>query len=95
MALTKSDLARIQKLIDLSLELKVPKIVREELKRELKRELSHLPNKDEFYKKMDEVMGELKKMRESYELAAPQISDHETRIMDLEKIHPQGKHAFA
>ncbi len=95
MALTKTDLARIQKLINLSLELKVPAIVRQELKRELKKELSHLPNKDEFYKKMDEVMAELKKMRETYELAAPKISDHETRITDLENIHPSGKHVFA
>ena len=30
-------------------------------------------------------MGELKNMRESYELAAPQISDHEQRITVLEK----------
>jgi len=44
---------------------------------------------------MDKISGELKRMRETYELAAPQISNHETRIMDLEKIHPQGKHAFA
>ena len=91
MPLSDKDLSNIKKLIEISLEEKVPEIV----KNELKKELSHLPNKDEFFAAMDKISGELKKMRETYGLASPKISDHETRITDLENIHPQGKHAFA
>lgn len=38
----------------------IRKIVKEEIKGEIK----HLPTKDEFYNKMDELMGEVKAMRE-------------------------------
>lgn len=76
--LTQKDLDEIEKLIDERLDEKI----------------KHLPNKDEFYKAMSEIMGELKKMRETYELAEPKISGHETRITSLEDLHPQGKHAF-
>lgn len=51
-----------------------------------------LPTKDEFFSKMDEVVGELKISREEQTLQAgrisyhtDQIEDHEQRIEDLEK----------
>lgn len=77
--LTQRDLDEIEKLIDEKLDEKI----------------KHLPNKDEFYKAMDQIMSELKKMRETYDLAAPKISEHEDRIIALEDIHPQGKHQLA
>lgn len=96
MTLSKKDLKAINKLIDSALEEKVPLIVRKELKKELRKELrkelSYLPTKKEFYKKMDEIIGELKNMRETYELAAPKISNHEDRITSLEDIHPHDQH---
>jgi hypothetical protein len=45
-----------------------------------KDDVSHLPTKDEFYGKMDEVMGELKTIREEQSVQGHQLSDHSDRI---------------
>ena len=45
----------------------------------------NLPTKDEFYEKMDEVIGELKAMREEHTVLSSQVSDHEDRITKLEE----------
>ena len=45
-----------------------------------KDDLSHLPTKDEFYTKMDEVIGELKTIREEQTLLSHRVSDHEDGI---------------
>jgi hypothetical protein len=45
-----------------------------------KQDLSHLPTKDEFYTKIDEVMGELKTIREEQTLQSQHLSDHDDRI---------------
>jgi hypothetical protein len=47
-------------------------------------DVSHLPTKDEFYAKMDEVMGELKTIREEQTLQSQQLSDHDDRIEKIE-----------
>jgi len=49
-----------------------------------KSDVSHLPTKDEFYSKMDEVMGELKVIREEQPVQSHQLSDHEDRIEKIE-----------
>lgn len=46
----------------------------------IKEKLSRLPTKDEFYTKMDEVMGELKAVREEQALQSQHLSDHDDRI---------------
>ncbi len=51
-----------------------------------------LPSKDEFFQKMDEVMGELKTTREEQVIIGHQTDNHEKRINALEKgqsINPQ------
>jgi len=55
-------------------------------KRELvsKKDLSHLPTKDEFYNKMDEVMGELKTIREEQALQSQHLSDHDDKIQKIQ-----------
>lgn len=77
--LTQKDLDQIEELLD------------ERLEEKFNDKLRGLPNKDEFYEKMDDVMGELKAIRE--EQAAgygilPEHSDilenHETRLLKLE-----------
>lgn len=83
--LTKKDLAAIEELIDRRLE--------EKLEEKFEEKLKYLPTKNEFYTKMDEVMGELKSMREEFTLTVPKISGYEERISTLEEIHPEGKHA--
>ena len=49
-----------------------------------KEDISHLPTKDEFYTKMDEVMGELKDIREEQAVQSHQLSNHEDRIEKIE-----------
>jgi hypothetical protein len=49
-----------------------------------KDDISHLPTKDEFYTKMDEVMGELKTIREEQAVQSHQLSNHEDRIEKTE-----------
>ncbi len=55
-----------------------------------------LPTKEEFFSKMDEVMGELKTTREAIELHAgqhtrvdDQLDNHDKRIKKIEQhLHP-------
>jgi hypothetical protein len=49
-----------------------------------KDDISHLPTKDEFYTKMDEVMGELTTIREEQSLQSQHLSDHDDRIDKIE-----------
>lgn len=66
----------------------IRQIVREEIDEKTK----HLPTKDEFYTKMDELMGEVKAMREEqgvyagqYSNISDELENHDTRIKKLEK----------
>ncbi len=48
--------------------------------------IRNLPSKDEFFEKMDEVVGELKAIRESQGVMTHKVyEDHETRIAEVEK----------
>ncbi|MBI3385046.1 hypothetical protein HY030_02535 [Candidatus Gottesmanbacteria bacterium] len=74
--LTIKDLDEIEKLIDKKLDTK----------------LAFLPSKDEFYKMMDELMGEIRTVREEMAMMNNRSKDffdrlenHEGRIKDLEK----------
>ena len=49
-----------------------------------KKDISHLPTKDEFYTKMDEVVGELKAIREEQPLQSHKHSEHSDRIEKIE-----------
>jgi hypothetical protein len=51
------------------------------------------PSKEEYYKREDEMMTELKAIREETAIQSGQLSDHSDRIENLENIHPRGKHA--
>ena len=45
-----------------------------------------LPTKDEFFGKMDEVMGELKAIRENQDVVNNKVyEDHENRLSKIEK----------
>jgi len=61
----------------------------------LEDKINLLPTKDEFFTKMDEVMGELKTMREEDTVLGYQVSDHEKRIIDLEENQKSGHFAVA
>ena len=77
--LDTDDLKAIKDLIEVTVEDVIEK-------KELvtKSDISHLPTKDEFYGKMDEVMGELKAIREEAAVLGHQVSDHADRIDRIE-----------
>lgn len=55
---------------------------------ELEEKIKGLPTKTEFYKSMDQVMGELQTVREEITVLADmkrQVNDHEDRIERVEK----------
>lgn len=77
--LTQQDIAEIEKL----------------LKDALDKKIKLLPTKEEFFKKMDKLMGEVKAMRESQELHAGQharlddlLDSYQKRIKALEHSVP-------
>ena len=77
--LDSDDLKAIKDLIEVTVEEVIEK-------KELvtKSDIRHLPTKDEFYGKMDEVMGELKAIREEHAVQSHQFSNHEDRIQKIE-----------
>ena len=82
MTLTKKDYDQIRQIVELTLEIKLDEV----LDKKLEEKLSHLPSKEEFYKKMDEIMGELKTIREGQEILTHKVyRNHEPRIKRVEK----------
>lgn len=77
--LNNQDLKAIKNLIEVSVD-----EVFERRELVTKNDLSHLPTKDEFYGKMDEVMGELKAIREEQAVQSDHLSSHEDRIQKVE-----------
>lgn len=70
--LTQKDLDEIEQIIDEKLDQKI----------------KFLPTKDEFYRKMDELMGEVQDMREDLTVFSgykDQLENHEERIAKLEE----------
>ena len=64
----------------------------DDVRKIVKDEIKHLPSKDDFYGKMDEVMGELKTIREEITILggrqsenSNQLEAQEERIAKLEK----------
>jgi len=74
--LDNDDLKAIKALIEVTFD--------EKLDEKLDDKLGHLPTKDEFYTKMDEVVGELKTVREEQPLQSDKLSDHDDRIQKIE-----------
>ena len=74
--LDDQDLQAIKGLIEVTLD--------EKLDEKLDERLSHLPTKDEFYEKMDEVMGELKAVREEQTVLSHRVSNHEDKMHKIE-----------
>jgi len=69
MTLTIKDLDEIEKIVDEKIEDRT----------------KNLPSKDDFFTKMDEVMGELKAIRENTTVLSHQVSEHDDRIVKIEK----------
>ena len=67
-----------------SLQTIIQKIIQHEIK-PVKDRMSLLPTKDEFYKKMDEVITELQTTRQEQVVLAHLVSNHEDRIGVIEE----------
>lgn len=81
MTLTNSDFKALSNLIDQRIEEKAETVLA------TKDDIKHLPTKDEFYERMDKVMGELKAMREEITILSGlngKVNDHEERIEKIE-----------
>ena len=46
--------------------------------------IGNLPSKDEFYETMDNLMGELKAIREEVSVLGHQVADHSDRLERIE-----------
>jgi predicted nuclease with TOPRIM domain len=77
--LNQQDLDQIEKIIDEKLDEK----------------LKLLPAKDELFERLDEIVGELKSVREEQAAMAGRLSNHEDRLEQLEEIHPNNAHPLA
>ena len=77
--LDSDDLKAVEQII----EAKVGEVI-EKRQLVMKEDLSHLPTKDDFYAKMDEVVGELRASRDEQAVLSHRTSDHEDRIGRLE-----------
>jgi len=80
MALTNNDL----KLIKSVMKVTVDEELDVKLEEKLNEKIGRLPTKDDFFGKMDEVMAELKIIREEQPLQSHHLSDHEDRIEKIE-----------
>ena len=88
--LTRSDddIKALKGLISVTIDEKI-----EEKQLVTKDDISHLPTKTEFFDRMDEVMGELKKIRENTNVLSQHSQDHSDDLEKLKEIHPDFEHA--
>ena len=87
MALTNNDVSKIINAFSLILNKTIG-----HLKEEINAKISHLPTKEEYYKREDKMMKELKEIREEITVLSGHSSEHSDRLEDLEEIHPRNKH---
>lgn len=77
---TKEDLKNTDRSIRASLQLDF-----KDFRQEINEKLNLLPTKEEFFSKMDELIGELQVIREEHTVSSHQLSDHDNRISVLEQ----------
>jgi hypothetical protein len=78
MALTNNDLRLIKNVMKITID--------EELDIKFEEKLKYLPSREEFFSRTDEIMGELKAMREEHIMLSHRVyGDHEPRIEKIEK----------
>lgn len=82
MSLTNKDLKLIKDVMKVTIDEELDIKLEEKLEEKIK----NLPNKEEFFAKMDELMTELKAMREEHTLLSHRVyEDHEPRIEKVER----------
>ena len=82
MSLTTNDLKLIKDVMKVTIDEELDIKLEEKLEEKIK----YLPNKEEFFAKMDELVTELKAMREEHTLLSHRVyENHEPRIEKIEK----------
>jgi hypothetical protein len=82
MSLTNNDLKLIKDVMKVTIDEELDVKLEEKLEEKIK----YLPNKEEFYEKMDEIVSELKAMRDEQTLLSHRVyENHEPRIEKVEK----------
>ena len=76
MTLTKKDLSAIRGIVEVTID--------EALESKLNEKLKNYPSKEEFFDKMDEVMTELKAIREETTVLPSQVGRNTKRIENIE-----------
>ena len=76
MTLTKKDLSAIRRIVEVTID--------ETLESKLNEKLKNYPSKEEFFDKMDEVMTELKAIREETTVLPSQVGRNTKRIENIE-----------
>ena len=79
MPLTSKDLSNIRSLVRITLDDNQKFVTKDDIK--------HLPTKEEFYSKMDDVMGELKVIREEQTVLSgvnQKVNDLDERTVKIE-----------
>lgn len=92
MSLTQSDLDAIKNLIEITIDEKFEGRLGLSPDQTLDEKFNHLPTKEEFYNKTDELIKELRDMREELTILNGRVSIHSDQIEALKKLHPKGKH---
>lgn len=77
-ALTDTDLVAIRELIKLAFD--------DELEKKFEEKLKYLPNKEQFFSKMDEIMGELKKIREEQIILVDKVNQHDKLLSKITQV---------
>lgn len=88
--LTKQDFKKIELLFEIKLDEKLE----QKLEEKLTEKLGRYPTREEFFKSMDMILGELETIRNEQILITGSQTDNEERIAKLEKIHPSGVQHF-
>lgn len=85
--LNQTDLSNLKALIrqELSEEIAI------QLEEKLDEKLGFLPTKDEFFSKVDQVLGEVQKMREDF---AAHLSTHDRITEDTSRLKTQVNHLY-
>lgn len=59
----------------------------------LNERLKFFPTKDELFKRLDHIVGELETIRNEQLLLTHSQGEHDGRLKALELIHPKGRHS--
>ena len=82
MSLTKEDIAQLKTMFEVMMEVKLDA----KLEEKLNEKLGSLLSKEDFYKSMDDIMTELKAIRQEQLMNTHRINYHDTKFKEIDQI---------